>query len=63
MQSLPIYGTLTIAMEPMKGIVKRQWKEFQSSPPRSGNGIYVSISKAGVIVLNRKAFAALGQPY
>ena len=40
----------------------RDWKEFAGSPPRSGNGIYVSINQIGVIVLNRRAIAVLGQP-
>lgn len=43
-------------------IKERYWKEFAGSPPRSGNGIYVSINRFGVIVLNRRAIAALGQP-
>ena len=62
MQYIPTYATLKIAMEHTGEIIERRWKEFQSSPPRSGNGIYASISHTGVIVLNRKAFAALGEP-
>ena len=42
--------------------MERKWKEFADSPPRSFNGLYVSVNSIGVIVLNRRTFDALGSP-
>lgn len=44
------------------GKVERKWKEFRNERPRSTNGLYVSVNQRGIILLNRQAFAALGNP-
>src|SRR4051812_10811252 len=42
--------------------VEREWKEFENPSPKSTNGLYVSLSPRGVLVLNRLAYANLGNP-
>ena len=59
----PIYAMIFVMKkEEPEEKKERQWKEFAGSPPRSGNGLYVSLGRFGVIVLNRRAYAALGEP-
>src|SRR2546429_6463552 len=53
-----MYSCYTIIM-----VVIRKWAEFATSPaPRSGTRFYVSLNPRGIIAMNRRAYAALGEP-